>query len=329
MKGPITLGTFQRLIEGIKNPEEHKQLRLDLIRRIEGITGRPLVVYLATFEAVPGGRNMIAAEDKVYFSELLEDVPGDRVDILLNSPGGVAESVEIVVGLLRPRFAEVRFFVPNAAKSAATMFALSGNVVLMDERSELGPFDPQIVLPTAAGPVIVPAQTILDGFDRARKIIEKEGPSALVPFMPLISKYDLHIFELCENARELSRQLVTGWLKRYMLAACSDADVRAERIVSHFLEYRQHLSHGRGISIDHARQAGVVAQDLRETPELRALQWELYCAGELYLQRAMAQKLFENARGTSLSRRVQVQQVSLQLPVQPPPSQPDKQSGSN
>ncbi|MQY59252.1 MAG: hypothetical protein GH144_06555 [Clostridia bacterium] len=41
----------------------------------------------------------------------------------------------------------MRFLIPHTAYNAATMLALSGDEILMDDRSTLGPIDPQIMMP--------------------------------------------------------------------------------------------------------------------------------------------------------------------------------------
>jgi ClpP class serine protease len=66
------------------------------------------------------------------------------LDFLINSPGGFAEVTESIAGMIRSKYKHVRFAIPNMAKSAATLLVLSGDELLMDHRSELGPVDPQV-----------------------------------------------------------------------------------------------------------------------------------------------------------------------------------------
>jgi hypothetical protein len=98
--------------------------------------------------------------------------------VILQSPGGSAEGAESVVKLLRDRFTDVRFIVPIAAKSAATMLALSGNAVVMDTTSELGPTDPQRVFRRTAGAmaeiVVSPVMAIKEMWDRI--VLESAEP---------------------------------------------------------------------------------------------------------------------------------------------------------
>jgi len=146
------------------------------------------------------------------------NVQDKKIDLLVNSPGGFAEVTESIVTMLRPRFDSIRFVVPNMAKSAATLLVLSGDVILMDERSELGPIDPQVEYPTAEGRKREAAEDILDGFQEAKEVLAREGPAATPAYVPLLSKYTIGLLRGCKNAMKLSRELAEKWLQTYMFA---------------------------------------------------------------------------------------------------------------
>jgi ClpP class serine protease len=136
------MSTFQEVLEGIKDGQQHKIARIESIKKIEKLTHRPLIIYAANTRR--GGFNVpntIDDSDITGFSDLIEGINAKEIDILLHSPGGSAEATERIVNLIRSNFSEVRFFVPNSAYSAATMLALCGDEILMDERSTLGPIE--------------------------------------------------------------------------------------------------------------------------------------------------------------------------------------------
>ncbi|SRR5713226_6886924 len=139
--------TYQELINkaGL-SPAQQQQDRLAKIREIQSYTSRPLILYAANF--IKGGaipNNSIDDTDITAFSDLVHGISPPTLDIILHSPGGLAESAERIVALLREKFTDIRFIIPHTAYSAATLIALSGNVVLMDDRSALGPIDPQVL----------------------------------------------------------------------------------------------------------------------------------------------------------------------------------------
>lgn len=148
------MNTFQQQLESIRGPAEALKHRRGLYAKIEQITGRKLLVYAADFaKSNMASPNTIDIMDKVGFSDLVEGLRGEPIDVLIHSPGGSVEAAEGIVNILRDVAPSVRFIVPHSAKSAATMMALSGDSILMDHRSELGPIDPQVAMPLEHGGV--------------------------------------------------------------------------------------------------------------------------------------------------------------------------------
>ena len=188
--------TFQNYLDIIKDSKQHQQIRLQLIGDIEAHTKRKLIVYAADFRKAP--YSIIDLTDKAGFSDLIEGIQGNPLDVLVQSPGGFAEATEDIVKLLRANFSHIRFIVPHTAMSAATMFCLSGNEILMDERSSLGPIDPQIQITSGQGPISVPAQIIIDGFEQAKDSISKD-PKNLPVYLPWLSQYTLFVANLFET----------------------------------------------------------------------------------------------------------------------------------
>ena len=163
--------TFQTAIRDITSAKQSAERRQGLIKEIEGLTGRRLLVYVADINKPD---STLKPEDKTGFSDLLEGLTEKKVDLLVNSPGGFAEVTESIVGMLRSRFDHVRFAIPNMAKSAATLLVLSGNELLMDERSELGPVDPQVEYQSTDGRKREAAEDILEGSQEAKDVLAKE-----------------------------------------------------------------------------------------------------------------------------------------------------------
>lgn len=319
------MSTFQELVEGIKDPKQHHDLRISLIKEIEKITKRKLIVYAADFnKSHPAVPNSINQLDLTSFSDLIEKIDDDKIDILIHSPGGSAEATEQLVLMLRENFKDIRFIIPRMAKSAATMLALSGNKILMDDRSELGPTDPQVMIPVPGGIMFVPAKSILNGFNKAKSIIESEGTDSLPAYLPMLNKYDLALLEICETSLKLAEELVREWLKKYMFEDKKEKEELAKEISGHFLEHDDHKSHARPITISKAKEWNLDVEDMRENKDLRDKVWKLYCAIELFFDRSAAVKLYENAYGTSLMKNFPQPQVILQGPPPNIPKQPQE-----
>lgn len=144
------------------------------VSEIEEIRQRPCICY--TSNVLRAGDRFTAIElaDDVPFSELVASIPENQkaIDIFLATPGGSGNQVHSFVQKLRPRFDQVGFIVPHMAMSAGTIFALSGNEIIMDERAFLGPIDPQVV---GRDGRYVPAQSLFT----LVKQIQEQGAEAL------------------------------------------------------------------------------------------------------------------------------------------------------
>lgn len=76
-----------------------------------------------------------------------------EVDLIINSGGGIADDAYRIIRTLRMNFETVNIIVPFWAKSAATLLALGGNRIVMDEFGEFGPLDAQIGKPREDSPL--------------------------------------------------------------------------------------------------------------------------------------------------------------------------------
>jgi hypothetical protein len=311
---------YQTIIESIKNPEECFKKRQALIREIEQLTNRRFLVYVADINKP---QSVLEPDDKIGFSDLIQDIKEEEVDILINSPGGFAEVTEAIVGMLRSTFKSIRFAIPNMAKSAGTLLVLSGNELLMDHRSELGPIDPQIAYPTIDGVKREAAEDILEGFDEVKKALITDGPAATPAYVPLLNKYSIGLLRSCRNAIQLSRELAEGWLRTYMFAGEPDS-FKPRQIASFFAGRPDTLSHNRAIRIDKCLELGMKVTDLRgiQHEKLAAKIWEIWCLYAFHFERTPVYKMFENSAGCNLNR----QSVAFQLVRRPssPPEQPEK-----
>ena len=83
------------------------------------------------------------------FRDVIEDLKSDSnkrdvIYVILTTPGGSAETVQILVNILRYHYKEVNFIIPQYAYSAGTILCMSGDNTFMDYFSQLGPIDPQV-----------------------------------------------------------------------------------------------------------------------------------------------------------------------------------------
>lgn len=179
-----------------------------------------------------------------------------KLAIILETPGGVVEVVERMVDTIRYFYTEVVFIVPDRAMSAGTVFVMSGDEIMMDYFSVLGPIDPQIVKDGR----LIPALSYIIQYER---MIEKAKTGELTNAdLVLLSKLDLAELHQYEQARELSVTLLRKWLATYKfknwektessktLVTKSMREERAAEVARILNDNQFWHSHNRGIGID-------------------------------------------------------------------------------
>jgi hypothetical protein len=234
------------------------------IAAVEAIRQRPLLVYagnaVSTKADVPSG---IVLADDLPFAEMVSLVPASEkaVDVMVVTPGGVAQQVAQFVARLRPRFDYVAYIVPQIAMSAGTIWVLSGDEIVMDERASIGPIDPQV--PGREGRFL-PAQAILGLIETIRTRGEeriKQGANPAWTDQMLLRQMDAKEIGAAHSATLYSIQLAANYLETFKLRSWvvhkngnpvtpRERSDRALEIATALCDHQQWKAHSHGISRD-------------------------------------------------------------------------------
>lgn len=211
-----------------------------------------------------------------------DDIEHDKLSVILNTPGGSAETVEKMVAITRHHYSEVDFIVPDYAMSAGTIFCMSGDKIFMDYSSSLGPIDPQVF----NGNNWVPALGYLDKVD---ELIEKSRIDTLTQAEFLMLKeQDLALLNSYEQARNLTVSLLKKWLVEYkfknwdthqstpdllgQVVTTKEKQQRAEEIARILGDNKTWHSHGRSIGIKTLKEdLKLKIEDYSEQNDLKTL----------------------------------------------------------
>lgn len=270
-------------------------VRRKYLRQLNELTGRGVILYAtAWFEPRPisPSRLQIGLPDMQGLMEAVSNIRERELDIILHSPGGSAEAAESMVEFIRERFDHVRVFVPIAAMSAATMVALSANELVMGQHSQLGPIDPQFIIPTPEGERSAPAKAILKQFEQAK--IECTNQTNLAAWIPILRTYWPGLLTQCEQSQKLASDMVAGWLQRYMFSGEEDAKEKSDHVAEWFADYDSFRSHGRRIGRALARERGVEVVDLEDDDELQDAVLSVHHATMHTFSLTSAYKIIEN-----------------------------------
>jgi hypothetical protein len=315
-----------------------RQLPFDSVRRkyLTGLhqhTGRQRILYATkwTQTGPPSPEPAMVSitdEDIQGLMEVIYELKGQSLDLVLHSPGGSAEAAEAIVTYLRSKFNDIRVIVPQAAMSAATMIACASNRIVMGKHSFIGPIDPQFILQTPLGIQAVPAHAILDQFKRAQD--ECKNPELLSSWLPILSQYGPGLLVQCKNAIDLAEGLVTNWLHTYMFEEKTPNP--SASIAAKLSSHEEFKSHGRHISFQQAKELGLTVDALEDNHTFQEAVLSVYHATMHTFTATPAVKIIENHLGRAFVK-IQ-QQVVFQQPVftpppaATPPSAPPKNAGS-
>lgn len=202
-------------------------------------------------------------EFRVALEEIKKGSNKDHLIVMLQTNGGLMETVERLVAVMRTHYRRVSFVIPNFAYSAGTVLTLSGDSIFMDYYSVLGPIDPQI--PSKDGQYQLSGLGILRKFDETCDKINgaESDENCRAELAYLVKHFEPEQLFAIEQARQYGISLITEWLPRYKfkdwkktkkngdtVVITEDIRItRAKKIAETLGNPSIWHSHGRGISI--------------------------------------------------------------------------------
>ena len=311
-------------------PPNFDGVRRGYLAQLHRHTRRNVILYSSGWlqKDAPPALTSISDEDIQALMEVTSRLQGRKIDLILHSPGGSLEAAEGIVAYLRSRFDFIRVIVPHLAMSAATMIACASNEILMGKHSFLGPIDPQLIVSTQLGKRYVPAQAILDQFDKAAK--ECVDPAKLSAWLPMLGQYGPDLLVQSEMSLSLSRELVSTWLETYMFRNMQDGPDKAESVSKWLSDHTIFKSHSRHLSRAELRSKGLVVHPLERDPTLQDLSLSVFHATTHTFSGTTAVKIVENHLGRAFIKQYSQPQFQIGIgqpnqpsnlrPALPPPS---------
>lgn len=125
------------------------------VRRVEAALKTP-VWLLIQDQPLPTGQQppvFYQLDDRTLSAILAakSSLPTKPVNVILDSPGGAAKAAYQLSNLFRLHCGGFNVYVPEWAKSAATLFALGASNICLAKYAELGPLDVQVFDPEREG----------------------------------------------------------------------------------------------------------------------------------------------------------------------------------
>lgn len=233
---------------------QERKAQLRKISQLRG--GRDVLVFAADLSKQLVGIS-ITYSDLLPISDQLANLTGNKLDLILETPGGSAEVAEEIVRVLRSKYEEVAVIVPGWAKSAGTIMAMAADEILMGPISALGPIDAQIIWQGKQ----FSADALLEAMEKIKKEVTDTGVlnKAYIPMLQGISPGEI---QSAENALNFAQVLAANWLAQYkfknwMTHSSTGEPVseeqklaRAKEVAHELADHRKWLTHARSIKID-------------------------------------------------------------------------------
>lgn len=274
------------------------------LRRISEIRQRCILTIASDMSGRPDKGNApvgIDYTDRLAVADQLDVLSGDAVDVVLETPGGLAERAEDMVHMLRGKFESVAFIVPGAAMSAGTIMVMSGDEILLEPASSLGPIDAQV---PATGGKRFSAEAFLKGLDKIKQEVEELGTlnRAYIPILQGISPGEI---QTCENALYFAQDLVTEWLAKWKFQTWQthsstgkpvteeEKGERAGQIAKELCNHSRWLTHGKSIRLGDLVEMGLKVTNYTENHDLAEAIRRYYTLLRMTFESTSIYKLFE------------------------------------
>lgn len=282
----------------------HDAVRRKFLKKLCEQTGHDTILYAVAFTSghlsqIPPHALSVSTQDIQGFMSALHGLSGNKLDLILHSPGGELEAAEQIVHYLRAKYDYIRAIIPQNAMSAATMIACACDEIVMGKHSAIGPTDPQITFPTIHGHFTAPAQALLDEFEEAKREII-DNPQLAILWVNRLQNYQPGLVNMCKDTIALAQKKVEEWLARYMFENEPDGSEKARRIGEWLGNAKEHKTHGRPITCELARTKGLKIVQLEQNQEFQEAVLSVFHATELTFGGTSCVKLIENHKGKGL-----------------------------
>lgn len=299
---------WSELLAEVNKGSSHDLLRRRYLKKLHEVTGRNVIAYYSAWLEKCDDRTKLATftindNDKNGFMNAVHGLDKSKgLDLLLHTPGGDLAAVESLVDYLRSIFGkDMRAIIPQIAMSGGTMIALSCKSIVMGKQSSLGPIDPQF-----GG---IPAHAILEEYQDARKDAQK-APWSVPLWQPIMAKYTPALLGECKKVTQWAETLAEDWLSSGMFQNDGEAKEKIKKIKRELGDHALNLSHNRHISIEKAKDMGLVIEEMEANQDLQDAIMSVHHACALTFSNTPAVRIIENHKGKALiiqQRRVVAQ----------------------
>ena len=116
---------------------------------------------------------------------------------------------------------------------------------------------------------------------------------------------------MCDTTLRLAREKVRDWLSSYMFKEDPKRDQKSTTIADWLGDAKEHKTHGRPITIEHAREKGIFVEALEADQELQERVLSVFHAIMVTFQVTQCVKMVENQNGKGVYTMIQIAAVAI------------------
>lgn len=273
------------------------------LRKVSDLCGgREVLLYASAYLEKPYDNRFSAITwaDKKYLMDTFHGMEaGKDLALIIHTQGGSIGAVQGIVEYMHKMFGDITAIVPLYAMSGGSMICLACDRIVMGKHSQIGPIDPQIIVPGKYG---CSARRITNTFKRATEEIMADNGKGFV-WSHFLASMAPGLLQEAEDLLKHTDELASEWLQARMFKDDKDAANKAAKIAA-FLNAENNnpemgniYMHDQGVSIDALKKLHVQVEELESCQELQDAVLTVYHLASLQFERTSAIKLIANHRG--------------------------------
>ena len=216
-------------------------------------------------------RDLIFDRCVPFFEETLFDAnSGQDLHVMLWTRGGDGETALRLIRQAQSRCRKLTVIVPDQAKSAGTLFVLGADEVLMGPTSDLGPVDPQFLLPNGS---LAAARAIIAAVEEAEGRVQ-QNPTTYPLHASLLSDITAIMVQQARDAMERTGDLVREALACVESRSRDDVEALSSELKKHLIG--EPTDHRAIISAKDAESYGLPVKAADPSSERWRAVWRLW-----------------------------------------------------
>lgn len=264
----------------------------------------------------------LTMDDYYIICDMLKDTKSDKLDFMIETPGGSAVAAEEIVKFTRDIFSDNAFVVSGEAKSAGTLMVLSGDEILMTTGGSLGPIDAQVKIGRSA----ISAYDYTEWINQKREEAERVGK--LNPLdATMVAQISPGELELVRHALKYAEDLVVEWLPKYKFKNWDFTETRklpvtdemkkekAKEIAGKLMNHAKWRTHGRSIKRDDlVDDIGLKITKVDDKSKLADTIYRIQTICRLYFSTTTSYKIFATEK-EKIFKQAALRGPPLKIPV--------------